>query len=101
MSAPSLRPANRAAIVHTYRSLQATEIEKHRIAALPTDAHFVRIDVSDKIRSASFGHTTTLLVPAGVTGHPESPNRAHEFYVEYGASTNAPGGIFGPFKIER
>ena len=99
VSGPSLRPERQAAIVRTYHSLR--DIEKHRIAALPTNARFERIDVSDRIRSASFGHSTTLLVPDGVTGHPTNPNRAREFYVEYGPSTNAPGGIFGPFKIER
>ena len=60
-----------------------------------------RIDVSDRIRSISFGHSTTLLVPAGVTGHPRNPSRARFFYVEYGVSTNAPGAIFGPFVIAR
>ena len=90
----------RAEIVHTYNSLRSRgEIERHRIAALPVSAQFARIDASDRIRSISFGHTTTLLVPAGVTGHPRNPNRARVFYVEYGASTNAPGGIFGPFQI--
>jgi hypothetical protein len=96
--APSVR--TRAAVVHTYRLLRERgEIERHRIAALPINARFVRIDVSDRIRSVSFGHTTTLLVPAGITGRPANPNRARFFYVEYGASTNAPGGIFGPFLI--
>jgi hypothetical protein len=80
---------------------QRGEIERHRLAAFPIDERFARIDASDRIRSISFGHTTTLLIPAGIVGHPASPNRASEFYVEYGASTNAPGAIFGPFQIQR
>lgn len=99
---PTLAPARQAALVRSFRSLQARgEIEKHAIAALPVGARFVRIDVSDQIRSKSFGHSTTLLVPAGFTGHPQDPNRARSFYVEYGPSTNAPGGRFGPFRIVR
>src|SRR5215471_19473757 len=91
----------RAEVVRTYHSLRSHhEIERHRIAALPISEQFARIDASDHIRSISFGHTTTLLVPAGVTGHPRNPDRARTFYVEYGPSTNAPGAIYGPFRID-
>ena len=97
---PSVR--TRDAVVRTYRELrQHREIERHRLAAFPIDQRFARIDVSERIRSISFGHTTTLLIPAGITGHPTSPNHAQVFYVEYGASTNAPAAIFGPFQIIR
>jgi hypothetical protein len=100
--APMPSAHKRAEVVRTYHSLLAHhEIERHRIAALPINEQFARIDASDRIRSISFGHTTTLLVPSGVTGHPRNPDRARVFYVEYGPSTNAPGAIFGPFAIQR
>jgi hypothetical protein len=86
-------------ILKAYHALPGAEIEKQKIAAVPTGMEFVKIDASDRIRSASFGHTTTLLVPCGLAGKPEDPNKATAFYVEYGRSTNSPGGTFGPFKL--
>jgi hypothetical protein len=48
------------------------------------------VDVSERMRSASFGHTTVLLVPPS----------AQEFYVEWGRSTNRPPAWFGPFPVK-
>ena len=79
-----------AAAVQAYRSLPKAEIRKHRIEGLPAGSHFERVDVSERFRSASFGHRTTLLV---------TPERSGEFYVEIGRSTNDPGGLFGPFRL--
>jgi hypothetical protein len=95
----NLTSENKERILKAYRALPAAELNQHAIAALPTHMQFVKIDASDKVRSASFGHTTTLLVPSGLTDKREDPNRATEFYVEYGRSTNTPGGLYGPFKL--
>lgn len=78
-----------AAVQRAYQKLTATELEaKKTTARLPKDAH--KIDVSERIRSASFGHRTWLIIaPDG-----------KEFWVEYGRSTNRPGGTYGPFPVE-
>jgi hypothetical protein len=49
-----------------------------------------RIDVSARIRSASFGHKTWLWVSED----------GKEFWVEYGRSTNTPAALFGPFSVD-
>jgi hypothetical protein len=85
----TLAPERRDAAIAAYRGLTGAEIEAHPIKALPSGLETVRVDVSARFRSASFGHSTTLLVPP--TGR--------EFYVEYGRSTNKPGGLFGPFTL--
>jgi hypothetical protein len=78
------------AAVTAYHELKPNELETKKVETLPAGVQVVeRIDVSDKIRSASFGHTTTLLVVAG----------GKEFYVEYGKSTNKPAALFGPFPV--
>ena len=82
-----------------YQDLIDPTITGQRIAALAADATFVEIDVSNPLRSASYGHTTAMLIPSGVTGRPSDPNLATSFYVRYGASTNRPGGVFGPFVL--
>jgi hypothetical protein len=77
--------------VAAYHKLASEDIEAKR-ANLSVEklADFTRIDVSARVRSASFGHKTTLLVaPDG-----------HEFYVEYGRSTNRPARLFGPFPLK-
>ena len=71
-----------------YHRLSSTEITTHKAAgAPPRDAQ--RIDVSERIRSASFGHQTWIVVAAD----------GKTFWVEYGRSTNAPGGLYGPFAV--
>jgi hypothetical protein len=71
-----------------YHKLPAKEITAHKATtAPPSDAR--RIDVSERIRSASFGHKTWLLV--GPDGK--------QFWVEYGRSTNTPAAMYGPFPI--
>ncbi len=85
-----LTAAQQSAVKAEYHKLPSAEIEKH-VATTdkpPKDAH--KIDVSARIRSASFGHRTWLLVaPDG-----------KRFWVEYGPSTNRPGGLYGPFTVE-
>jgi hypothetical protein len=96
----NLTAAKRKQVETAYHALAKQDLEKQKVDALPTNLLFVRVDVSEKIRSASFGHTTTLLVPAGEVAHPTDPNAATEFYIEYGKSTNAPIRWFGPFKLD-
>jgi hypothetical protein len=71
-----------------YQKLAPADIEAHKAAGVPPkDAQ--RIDVSPRMKSASFGHKTFLLVaPDG-----------RELWVEYGPSTNKPGGLYGPFPV--
>ena len=71
-----------------YRKLPAKEVTAHKATTLPpADAR--RIDVSERIRSISFGHKTWLLV---------APDGAR-FWVEYGPSTNFPAALYGPFAV--
>ena len=77
-----------APVQKAYHALTSTEIESHVTKLPPKDAK--KIDVSPRIRSASFGHRTWLIV---------SPD-GKEFWVEYGPSTNTPAGLFGPFTVE-
>ena len=77
-----------APVQKAYQKLSSAELESHKTKLPPKDAK--KIDVSSKIRSASFGHKTWLIV---------SPD-GKEFWVEYGASTNKPGGLYGPFAVE-
>ena len=79
-------PATGAA-QNAYRKLTADQLSAKKIEAPPKDAQ--RIDVSERIRSASFGHKTWLLVaPDG-----------KQYWVEYGASTNSKAALFGPFLV--
>ncbi len=71
-----------------YHRLSGIEIEKHK-ASEPPPKDAQRSDVSERIRSASFGHRTWLLV---------APDGAR-FWVQYGPSTNRPGGTYGPFAV--
>jgi hypothetical protein len=77
-----------------YAKLDSAAIEAKPAASPPHAAEVARIDVSEGMRSASFGHTTTLLVP--VPANDEAPK---EFWVQYGRSTNAPARLFGPFPV--
>jgi hypothetical protein len=64
-----------------YKKLTAAEIDSHPVKQPPKDSR--KIDVSAKIRSASFGHKTWLIIaPDG-----------KEFWIENGPSTNKPGGL--------
>jgi hypothetical protein len=76
-------------VQRAYQKLTSQQIEAKRTTAKPPqDAR--RIDVSAKIRSASFGHKTWLYIaPDG-----------KQFWVEYGRSTNTKAGLFGPFSVE-
>lgn len=75
-----------------FRKLSSAEVESRPARGLPKDASVARIDVSEHIRSASFGHRTTLLVRVE-GGAPK------EFWVEYERSTNHASRLFGPFKL--
>ncbi len=77
-----------APVQQAYQKLTAQELQAKKTKKKPPkDAH--RIDVSAKIRSASFGHQTWLwVVPDG-----------KEFWVEYGRSTNTPAAMYGPFAV--
>ena len=78
-----------APVQRAYQKLTSQEIEaKKTTAEPPKDAR--RIDVSARIRSVSFGHKTWLVVAAD----------GKQFWVEYGPSTNRPGGLVGPFSVE-
>jgi hypothetical protein len=77
------------AVQAAYHKLTPAQIEAKKVTSdkPPKDAH--RIDVSARMRSTSFGHKTWLLV---------APDGA-QFWVEYGRSTNRPGGTYGPFSV--
>jgi hypothetical protein len=70
-----------------YQKLPPAAVEAKKVETPPPDAN--KIDVSAKVRSASFGHKTWLVV---------SPDGT-QFWVEYGRSTNRPGALFGPFPV--
>ena len=78
-----------APVQAAYQKLSAQELQaKKTTKQPPKDAR--RIDVSAKIRSASFGHKTWLWVePDG-----------KQFWVEYGRSTNTPAAMYGPFSVD-
>jgi len=78
-----------APVQHAYQKLTPADMEaKKTTAKPPKDAH--KIDVSSKIRSASFGHKTWLWVAKD----------GKEFWVEYGRSTNTKAALYGPFSVE-
>mgnify|MGYP001550886269 CR=1 FL=1 len=78
-----------APVQHAYQKLAPAELQaKKTTAKPPKDAQ--KIDVSARIRSASFGHKTWLWVAKD----------GKEFWVEYGRSTNRPAALYGPFTVE-
>ena len=85
------------AVRAAYQSLGSAAVEARPVPALPAGVEFERIDVSEPMRSASFGHTTTLLVP--IPSGDAGPAFPQQFWVEYGKSTNQPARLFGPFPI--
>jgi hypothetical protein len=78
------------AVIAAYHALKPPEPQSKKIEKLPEHEEFTRINVTERVRSASFGHATWLLVP---------PHARH-FYVEFGKSTNTPAGFFGPFDVK-
>lgn len=93
-SPTSAQEATRAAVIAAYHTLAPADIESHPIDSVPK-GEMDKVDVSAKVRSASFGHTTTLLIPK----HP--PVGPTLFYVQYGRSTNSAAATFGPFKTKQ
>jgi hypothetical protein len=78
-----------APVQAAYQKLTPQELQaKKTTKKPPKDAR--RIDVSAKIRSASFGHKTWLWVASD----------GKQYWVEYGRSTNTPAALYGPFTVE-
>jgi hypothetical protein len=78
-----------APVQQAYRKLTVQQRDaKKTTVKPPKSAH--RIDISERIRSASFGHKTWLWVSAD----------GKEFWVEFGRSTNFPAALYGPFSVE-
>jgi hypothetical protein len=93
-AAPGLTPAQAAAVKEHYRTLGSTAIEQKPASGIPGDVSVARIDASPHIRSASFGHSTTLVVALPAPG--EWPK---QYWVEYGRSTNHAAALYGPFAL--
>ena len=99
-SATPLTSNRRSAVVGSFNALSNQDITDALIVTpFGADAAFAQVDVSSRIKSTSFGHSTTLLVPAGTVSKPADPNMQNEFYVAYGPSTNVPARTFGPFEL--
>ena len=77
-----------APVQRAYQKLTPTELEAKKTSARPP-ASAKKIDVSEKIKSASFGHKTWIIVSED----------GREFWVEYGRSTNTPAQLYGPFPV--
>jgi hypothetical protein len=92
--AATLDPAQANRARTAYEKLGSAFIETKSATALPEGVDLARIDVTPRMRSASFGHTTTLIVPVASRDGGVAPTK---FWVEYGKSTNAPARLFGPF----
>jgi hypothetical protein len=90
----ALTPEQLAAVKDHYSALGSTAIEAKPAAALPPDAKTERVDVSPQMRSASFGHKTTLFVELPAAGA-----MPKQYWVEYGKSTNHPAALYGPFAL--
>jgi hypothetical protein len=93
-AAQELSPAQVSAVKNHYSTLGSTAVEAKPVDALPPDAKVTRVDISPHIRSASFGHKTTLLIAV-----PPQGETAKQYWVEYGKSTNHPAALYGPFTI--
>lgn len=89
-AAASLSSEQISSVKAAYRRLSARQIEARPMSGLPEGARIERIDVSERLRSASFGHEPALVVRLGDQVQPV------EFWVEYGRSTNHPSRLFGP-----
>ena len=87
----ALTPDQVSAVREHYLTLGSEAIEAKPAAASPEPAKVMRVDASQHIRSASFGHKTTLLVDLAQPTH---------YWVEYGKSTNRPAALYGPFNAQ-
>jgi hypothetical protein len=94
-----LNPARTQALVNAFSALDPSVFPDHLVPSFDANAEFAKIDVSSPIKSASFGHSTFILVPAGTSDKGENPNLSQVFYVAYGASTNTKAKNFGPFVL--
>jgi hypothetical protein len=93
-TAQALSPAQIAAVKDHYNTHGTAGTEAKSPDSIPAGVAVQRIDVSLRIRSASFGHATILIVELPKAGQP--PTR---YWVEYGRSTNTPAALYGPFTI--
>jgi hypothetical protein len=86
----ALNPDQISAVKDHYLALGSEAIEA-KPAAAPAAAKVERVDASQHIRSASFGHKTTLLIDKA---------QPTQYWVEYGKSTNTPAATYGPFTVQ-
>jgi hypothetical protein len=95
LSSPQQLPAPQAAAVKEhYQQLGSAAVEAKPCDAIPPGIAVARVDASSRIRSASFGHPTTLVVEV-----PRGGGRPSRYWVEYGRSTNHPPALYGPFEL--
>src|SRR5437660_1781452 len=71
-----------------YHKLTPTDLEGHKAVA-PAPKTAQRVEVSERMRSASFGQRKFLLVTED----------GRQFWVEFFPSTNRPGSLYGPFEV--
>jgi hypothetical protein len=88
--AAALNPDQISAVKDHYLTLGSEAIEA-KPATPPASSKVERVDASQRIRSASFGHKTTLLV---------DKSQPAQYWVEYGKSTNTPAATYGPFTVQ-
>jgi len=93
-AAPDLSEAQIAAVKEHYLALGSQAVEARPAQPIPAEVKVARVDASDRIRSASFGHKTTLVIAL-----PASGQEPKQYWVEYGKSTNRPAALYGPFAI--
>jgi len=71
-----------------YRKLKPADLEAHKAAATaPRTAK--RVEVSERMRSASFGQRKFLLIA----------DDGKQYWVEFFPATNRPGALYGPFEV--
>ena len=78
-----------APVQKAYQKLTQTDLDAKKTSARPP-ASAKKIDVTEKVKSASLGHKTFLLVS----------DDGREFWVEFGRSTNTAAQLYGPFPVE-
>jgi hypothetical protein len=89
----AVTPAQVSAVKEHYLTLGSTAIEAKPVTTLPAETKVERVDASHQMRSASFGHKTTLVIELPQSGAPT------RYWVEYGKSTNHPAALYGPFTV--
>jgi hypothetical protein len=97
LSAPAaadLMAAQVAAVKEHYLALGSQAVEAKPSQPIAADVKVARVDASDRIRSASFGHKTTLIIAV-----PPAGQEPKQYWVEYGKSTNHPAALYGPFAV--